>query len=51
MDESESGEVAEVLAILREVSQKVSSPMIRACLEAAHDDIAHLAGTVDIGGE
>ncbi len=32
------------LAGLRELYQRVSSPVIRACLESARDDIAHLAG-------
>jgi hypothetical protein len=37
-------EVKMVLAALRELAQKVSSPVIRACLESAHDDIVHLVG-------
>lgn len=49
--EGEWGEVEQVLAALRELYQKVSSPMIRACLEAARDDIAYLAGTGEGDGE
>jgi hypothetical protein len=37
-------EVEMVLAALRELAQKVASPVIRACLESAHDDITHLVG-------
>jgi hypothetical protein len=40
----DQGEVEMVLAALRELAQKVSSPVIRACLESAHDDIIHLVG-------
>jgi hypothetical protein len=43
--EEERDEVADVLTALRVLSQKVASPMIRVCLQAAHDDIAHLVGT------
>jgi hypothetical protein len=38
-------EVVAVLAALRELAQRVSSPMIRVCLETAQEDIVHLAGT------
>jgi hypothetical protein len=40
-------EVAGVLAALRALSQKVSNPMVRVCLESACEDIAHLTGTDD----
>ena len=40
-------EVEEVLSTLRALMAKVSSPVVRACLEEAHDDIAHLAGSED----
>jgi hypothetical protein len=33
-----------VLVALRALQQKVSSPVLRACLEAAEDDIVHLVG-------
>ncbi len=44
-DERDWDEVGQVLSALRDLSQKVSSPMIRVCLESARDDIAHLAGS------
>jgi hypothetical protein len=50
MNEREGDEVEEVLAALHELARKVSSPMIRVCLESARDDIAHLSGRGD-GGE
>jgi hypothetical protein len=40
----EECEVVEVLAVLRELARRVSSPTVRGCLESAHDDIAHLFG-------
>jgi hypothetical protein len=40
-------EVDEVLTTLRRLHQKVSSPIILACLEAARADIAYLADTAD----
>jgi hypothetical protein len=44
-------EVEDVLAILDDMARRVASPVIRACLEAARDDIAHLAGpATDEGG-
>jgi hypothetical protein len=43
-DERDWDEVEEVLSALRGLSEKVSSPTIRVCLESAADDIAHLAG-------
>jgi hypothetical protein len=46
--ESECGEVEEVLAVLGQLAQKVSSPMIRMCLETARDDIAHLTTTGEV---
>ena len=39
----EQDEVDEVLTALRRLYQKISSPIIRACLEAARADIAYLA--------
>jgi hypothetical protein len=41
----EQDEVDVVLSALRHLYQKVSSPVIRACLEAARSDIAYLAST------
>jgi hypothetical protein len=35
-------EIKEVLATLRSLVARVSSPVVRACLEDAHDDILHL---------
>jgi hypothetical protein len=42
--EGERDEVDEVLAVLRELMGRTPSPIIRACLEDACADIAHLAG-------
>jgi hypothetical protein len=50
-DEREWGEVEQVLAALGELSQKVSSPLIRVCLESAREDIAHLTGTSAEGSD
>jgi hypothetical protein len=44
-------EVEEVLSTLRALMARVSSPVVRACLEEAHDDIAHLAGSEDSPAE
>jgi hypothetical protein len=44
---SEADEVGEVLAGLRALMAKATIPVVRACLEDAHDDIAHLAGQDD----
>jgi hypothetical protein len=40
-------EAEEVIAALRELGQRVSSPVIRECLETARFDIAYLASTGD----
>jgi hypothetical protein len=37
-------EVEEVLVALRALMAKATRPVVRACLQDAHDDIAHLAG-------
>jgi hypothetical protein len=42
--EPEVDEVTEVLATLRNLVARVSSPVVRTCLEEAHDDIIHLTG-------
>jgi hypothetical protein len=42
---SGENEVDMVLNALRELQEKVVSPVIRACLESAREDIAHLAGS------
>jgi len=34
----------EVLTSLRALLEKASSPIVRVCLEEAHDDIAYLTG-------
>jgi hypothetical protein len=36
--------VDELLAALRAWMARTASPVVRACLEEAHDDIAHLTG-------
>jgi hypothetical protein len=36
-------EIVAVLAALRKLMTKVSSPVVHCCLEEAHNDIAHLA--------
>ena len=46
--EVETDEVAEVLAALRDLRQRVANPVVRVCLEEAHDDIAHLTGAGDL---
>jgi hypothetical protein len=38
------GEVGEVLATLSDLLGRVRGPLVRACLEEAHDAIAHLSG-------
>jgi hypothetical protein len=43
-DEDGADEVTQVLAALRTLAQQVSNPTIRACLETAAEDIAHLTG-------
>jgi hypothetical protein len=40
--EVERDEIDEVLSVLEGLLSKVSSPVVRACLEGARDDIAHL---------
>jgi hypothetical protein len=40
--ELEEDEVDQVLAVLRGLLLSISSPVVRVCLEEAHDDIAHL---------
>jgi hypothetical protein len=36
-------EIEAVLAALRKLMSRVRRPIVRACLQEAHDDIAHLA--------
>jgi hypothetical protein len=50
-DESGEDEVTMVLKALRELRDKVSSPVVRACLESACEDIAHLVGTGEDAGQ
>ena len=40
--ELKMAEVDQVLAVLRGLRLSASSPVVRVCLEEAHDDIAHL---------
>jgi hypothetical protein len=40
--EMERDEVALVLEVLQGLLRKVANPVVRACLEEAHDDIAYL---------
>jgi hypothetical protein len=48
MSESDFGaerdETDEVLSMLEGLLKTVSSPVVRACLEEARDDVAHLSG-------
>jgi hypothetical protein len=37
-----SDEIDEVLTVLRGLLERTGSPVVRVCLEEAHDDIAHL---------
>jgi hypothetical protein len=43
--DGETNEVEEVLASLRLLMARAGSPVVRACLEEAHDDIIHLTGS------
>jgi hypothetical protein len=45
--EQDEGEIAGVVAALREMAGRATSPVIRACLEEAADDIAHLTACGD----
>ncbi len=47
-DEVEQDEVDEVLTVLRGLIGKAPTPVIRACLEDACADIAHLSGRDDV---
>jgi hypothetical protein len=49
--DSGDNEVEMVLIALRELHQKVTSPVIRACLETAYDDITHLVGPGEDAGQ
>jgi hypothetical protein len=42
--DTQPDEVEQVLAALRALMARASSPVVRACLEEAHDAIAHLTG-------
>jgi hypothetical protein len=48
-NETEQDEVGFVLSALRELQEKVTSPIIRTCLEEVQADIAHLAA-VEVNG-
>ncbi len=43
--DSETDEVEEMLASLRLLIARSGCPVVRACLEEAHDDIIHLTGS------
>jgi len=45
--QDELDETGYILAELRRLKQATSSPVVRACLEEAHDDIAHLQSADD----
>ncbi len=49
-DASGEDEVMMVLKALRELRDQVASPVIRACLESACEDIAHLVGPGEDAG-
>ena len=38
----QNDEIDQLLAALQSLIKKASRPVVRACLEEAHDDIAHL---------
>jgi hypothetical protein len=44
---SEADEVAGILSALRKMASQATAPVVRACLEEAADDIAHLTGCRD----
>jgi hypothetical protein len=44
---SDAQEVERVLAVLRGLLSSVTSPVVRACLEQAQEDIAHLTSRND----
>jgi hypothetical protein len=46
-DCTECEEIAEILASLRMLAEKSSHPVVRACLEQTHEDIAHLTSCAD----
>jgi hypothetical protein len=45
--EQEEGEVQSILSALRDLAGRATSPVVRACLEQAAEDIAHLTGSGD----
>jgi hypothetical protein len=47
----EADEVETVLAALQTLIASTESPIVRACLEEAHDDIAHLTAQEDAQAE
>jgi hypothetical protein len=50
-DHLQQDEVDEVLSVLRRLYQKVTSPIIKSCLEAARTDIAYLADSGELTDE
>ena len=45
--EKEEDEVDDILSVLRHAVSRATSPVIRACLEDAAEDIVHLTGCSD----
>ncbi len=43
----EEDEVADILAVLHHMAERATSPAVRACLEEAAEDIAHLTASGD----
>ena len=43
----EADEIEQILAVLRGLLSSVTSPIVRACLEEAHDAIVHLTNRDD----
>lgn len=43
----EPDDVQAVLAVLRQLAEQAHHPVVRACLEQAHEDIAHLTAYGD----
>jgi hypothetical protein len=43
----EADEVADILAVLHDMAVRATSPAVRACLEEAAEDIAHLTASGD----
>ncbi len=44
---AEPDEIAELLSALRSLTRQTCHPVVRACLQQAHDDITHLTSCDD----